>query len=280
MFILNMHSIIKLLVVLLIISVIAFAGFLYWFNSPTKGIDLERYVPVTGDKYVVLVTGDDHGRSLINYLGSGTDRFDEKGKEIKQILESQYGYDNIHLATTKSSFLNEINSLDLKSGDQLSIILMAHGGQLNDGSNYVIWIDEPLTAIELNNSLNRFKGVRSFIFVSSCGSGKFIERITSVNRIIMTSGAETNINTNVPSRNFVKALADKSKSDSDKNGEVSVGEMFNAMKVGIEWDYKNYYSGRIPGADVIQIDDNADGRSTNIRLPAGSEGYLAMETFF
>ena len=47
-------------------------------------------VSVTGNKYAIVVTGDDYGRSLINYLGSGTDRFDEKGKEIKQILESQY----------------------------------------------------------------------------------------------------------------------------------------------------------------------------------------------
>ena len=274
------HPIIKLLIVLFVVSVIAFAGFLYWFNSPIKGTELDGFIPVTGNKYAIVVTGDDYGRSLINYLGSGTDRFDEKGKEIKQILEEQYDYKSIYLATTKKSFLSEMNSFDLKSGDQLSVILMAHGGQLNDGSDYVIWIDEVITAKELNNSLNKFEGVRLFIFVSSCGSGKFIERITSVNRIIMTSGAETNINTNVPSRNFVKSLTNKLISDVDENGKVSVAELFNSMKIGIEWDYKNYYSGRMPGSDVIQIDDNADGRSTNIRLPAGSEGYLAMETFF
>ena len=255
-----MHSIIKLLIVVFVICLIAFAGFLYWFYSPLKGTELEGYVPVTGDKYVVIVTGDDYGLAYLTYLGTGTDRFDELGKEIKTILENQYNYDEVYLETTREGFLSTMNSLNLKKGDQLSVILLAHGGQLKDGSDYAIWIDKTVTATEINNSLSKFEDVRLFVFVASCGSGKFIEKITAVNRVIMTSGAEENTNTGIPVFNFVS-------------------ELFNFVKAGIEKDYNENYRRR-PGADVIQIDDNADGRSTHVDLPSGSDGYLAIETFF
>jgi len=278
-----MHFIIKLLAGTLVLAVILMMVVLIPFLTSPKGTQLKGFTNVTGEKYAIIATGSDHGISLLSSIGSGGTRFTHEGNNIMETLKSDYGYDPSHVflfAEDKAGFLAKMQQLSsqLKAGDQLSVIFLAHGGTLVNSTDFAIILDQPLRAGEMQTAIDRFQNIRTFVFLSSCASGGFVPYLSKVNRVVFTTGVGSEMNTNLPSLAFAEGLARKI-ADQNKDGKVSVTEIFHFIKREVAADYQRITGAIRPDSDLVQVDDNADRVGSIENLPHGSEGYVADITY-
>jgi hypothetical protein len=153
--------------------------------------------------------------------------------------------------------------------DTLLVILLGHG--TFDGSDAKFNLVGPdLTAVEWKKLIDDL-AARLIIVNTTASSFPFLEELSKKGRVVITAtdSAQQRFATVFPEY-FVKAVADLS-SDFDKNGRMSIWEIFTAASAGV----KQYYEQRGQlSTERPLIDDDGDRVGREAQAP-GMDGTLA-----
>lgn len=160
------------------------------------------------------------------------------------------GIDEIKLAATKTNVKSTLSTLSnkLNKDDHLFIFVIDHGGtdDYNTNSYICLWDYENLYDYELATMLEPFtaKYVNVNVVLGQCFSGGFNDNLKKVGCVVASAstGSESSWScSDIPYDEFVyhwicavnEATPNKTsiKSDTDKNGRVTMEEAFNYAKV-------------------------------------------------
>lgn len=160
------------------------------------------------------------------------------------------GIDEIKLAATKTNVKSTLSTLSnkLNKDDHLFIFVIDHGGtdDYNTNSYVCLWDYENLYDYELATMLEPFtaKYVNVNVVLGQCFSGGFNDNLKKVGCVVASAstGSESSWScSDIPYDEFVyhwicavnEATPNKTsiKSDTDKNGRVTMEEAFNYAKV-------------------------------------------------
>lgn len=160
------------------------------------------------------------------------------------------GIDEIKLAATKTNVKSTLSTLSnkLNKDDHLFIFVIDHGGtdDYNTNSYICLWHYENLYDYELATMLEPFtaKYVNVNVVLGQCFSGGFNDNLKKVGCVVASAstGSESSWScSDIPYDEFVyhwicavnEATPNKTsiKSDTDKNGRVTMEEAFNYAKV-------------------------------------------------
>jgi hypothetical protein len=153
--------------------------------------------------------------------------------------------------------------------DTLMVILLGHG--TFDGSDAKFNLVGPdLTAVEWKAMLDAITG-RLVVINTTASSFPFLEELSQKGRVVITAtdSAQQRFATVFPEY-FVKALTDLS-SDFDKNGRMSVWEVFAAASAGVKQHYEQ--RGQLSTERPL-LDDDGDRVGREAQAP-GMDGPLA-----
>lgn len=173
------------------------------------------------------------------------------GSYKSQSLDLDFdGIDEIKLAATKTNVKSTLSTLSnkLNKDDHLFIFVIDHGGtdDYNTNSYICLWDYENLYDYELATMLEPFtaKYVNVNVVLGQCFSGGFNDNLKKVGCVVASAstGSESSWScSDIPYDEFVyhwicavnEATPNKTsiKSDTDKNGRVTMEEAFNYAKV-------------------------------------------------
>ena len=157
----------------------------------------------------------------------------------------------------------------LTAEDTLLLVLLGHG--TFDGADAKFNLVGPdLTAVEWKEVIGGLPA-RLVIVNSTASSFPFLEELSQKGRVVITAtdSAQQRFATVFPEY-FIKAMGDLS-SDFDKNGRMSVWEIFTAASAGV----KQYYEQRGQlSTERPLIDDDGDRVGRDAQAP-GMDGALA-----
>ena len=161
------------------------------------------------------------------------------------------------------------------SNDDIYIILFGHGS--TDGTSAQLNI--PRRDLSDSDYAAMLDGLdaRRIVFVNTASSsGPFIRSMSAPNRIVITatrSGSERN--ETVFPRFFVEALSSAT-ADLDRNGELTVAEVF---RYAAENTARDYETNNHLATEHALLDDNGDGNGSELdELNEGLDGALASIT--
>jgi hypothetical protein len=155
------------------------------------------------------------------------------------------------------------------SEDTLLVVLLGHG--TFDGIDAKFNLVGPdLTAVEWKGLIEGLAG-RVVIVNSTASSFPFLEELSRKGRVVITAtdSAAQRFATVFPEY-FVKAMADLS-SDFDKNGRMSIWEIFSAASAGVRQHYEQ--RGQLSTERPL-LDDDGDRVGREAQAP-GMDGTLA-----
>jgi hypothetical protein len=153
--------------------------------------------------------------------------------------------------------------------DTLLLVLLGHG--TFDGADAKFNLVGPdLTAVEWKGLIEGLAG-RVVIVNTTASSFPFLEELSQKGRVVITAtdSAAQRFATVFPEY-FVKAMADLS-SDFDKNGRMSIWEIFSAASAGVKQHYEQ--RGQLSTERPL-LDDDGDRIGREAQAP-GMDGTLA-----
>ena len=160
-----------------------------------------------------------------------------------------------------------------KPGNLVLIVLIGHGSVDGQQAKFNL-IGPDLSAKDYAQMLSAMPG-RRIVFVNcASSSGEFVKPLSGDNRVIVTATRSGNEqNATIFAEHFVAALTGGA-ADADKNGRLSVLEVFNyATKLTADW-YKQ--KNRLATEHAL-IDDNGDG--VGHEEAAGGDGSMARVVY-
>jgi hypothetical protein len=161
----------------------------------------------------------------------------------------------------------------LTGDDMLMVVLIGHG--TFDGVDAKFNLVGPdLSAAEWKALLDSLPG-RLVVVNTTASSFPFLEELSRAGRVVITAtdSAAQRFATVFPEY-FTRALADRS-SDLDKNGRVSVWEVFTAASAGVKRHYEQ--RGQLSTERPL-LDDNGDREGREADTP-GEDGASARTTY-
>jgi len=161
----------------------------------------------------------------------------------------------------------------LTRDDMLMVVLIGHG--TFDGVDAKFNLVGPdLSAAEWKTLLDGLPG-RLVVVNTTASSFPFLEELSRAGRVVITAtdSAAQRFATIFPEY-FTRALADRS-SDFDKNGRVSVWEVFTAASAGVKRHYEQ--RGQLSTERPL-LDDNGDREGREANTP-GEDGASAQAIY-
>jgi hypothetical protein len=158
--------------------------------------------------------------------------------------------------------------------DSLVLIVLVGHGSFDGRQAKFNLVGPDLTAEDYAALIGSMNGARVVFVNCASSSGEFIKPLSAENRIVITATRSGNEqNATVFADKLVAGLGDFA-ADTDKNGRLSVAEVFSyASKLTADW-YKD--QDRLATEHAL-LDDNGDG--TGHEQPTAGDGVLAKTTF-
>jgi hypothetical protein len=219
-----------------------------------------------GEKYSA-----DHERWASSLASTLRDRFSFPPEHIV-VLSANAAPDR---RSTRDNIARAIQALrgQAAPGDLVLLLLVGHGSV--DATAAKFNLPGPDMDDEEWAALLRGMPGRVVFVNGASGSSPFLQRLTAPERIVITA-------TDSPAQRFytvfpdrlVEALADPAV-DRDKNGRVSIWEMFAATSAAVRQHYEQ--KGQLSTERPV-LDDDGDGRGSEAETP-GTDGALARTTY-
>jgi hypothetical protein len=177
--------------------------------------------------------------------------------------------------STRDNITRAIQGLraQARADDLVLVLLVGHGSVDDTAAKFNL----PGPDMDDGEWADLFRGMPGrVVFINGAsGSSPFLQRLAAPERIIITA-------TDSPAQRFytvfpdrlVEALADPSV-DRDKNGRVSIWEMFAATSAAVRQHYEQ--KGQLSTERPV-LDDDGDGRGSEAETP-GTDGALARTTY-
>lgn len=169
---------------------------------------------------------------------------------------------NVHELSDKAANRDGVNQAfttlasRAQPDDEVFIVLFGHGS-FTGGEGSFNLVGPDLSAADFSLLLDQLSGQRVAFINTSSSSGAFLEPLAGPGRTVITatrSGGERN-ETRFPEF-FIEALSSES-ADQDRNGRLSILEVFEFAAAGVEAAYEQ--SGHIP-TEHATLDDGSDGK--------------------
>jgi hypothetical protein len=232
------------------------------------------------DRYAVVITGASGGSPY-------AEKYDTWRAALVTLLEQKLKYRGDHLfvlaeresQTVAKATGENIRDLfgalrrRLAGDDALFVFLIGHGTADGDEAKFNL-VGPDLTSSEWSRLLEPVPGRLVFIDTTG-GSFPFMRRLGAPGRVVITAtdSAAQQFETIFPE--FVIQAVDDPAADADKNGRVSVWEMFTHASAGVRrWFERN---GQLATERPL-LDDNGDGTGREAQNP-GPDGALARAIY-
>ena len=165
----------------------------------------------------------------------------------------------------------------VKPGDQVLIVLIGHGS--GDGPDTKFNIPGPdLSAADFAKILNRFMAQHVAFLDLTSASGDALPIVSGPNRIVITATKSAyERNESQFARFFVDALDKPTGADVDKDGRVSLLE---AYRYAVTETRRSYSNDERLITEHAQLDDNGDGKGTDLPDGRGAGDGLVSRRFF
>ena len=233
-------------------------------------------------KYAVVASGSSHDDLHSEWFRNST------REAYDLLLENDYTDENIYFlfedpsekdVDFKSTYENFVNVLyelqdKLTSQDQIVFFLIGHG--MFDGTNsYYELTDYNISDTDFAYLLSSIERKRMIVVFSPCNTGGFVDDLSSLDTIVITSTRADEANQAA----FIEPFLSAFRGDGDENsdGKVSFAEAFNYATSDVAKQYVNRNWG--PVREHPQLDDNGDSLSHEAPMPNGGDGDLARATF-
>jgi hypothetical protein len=219
--------------------------------------------------------GDDYAATYARWeaalVGSLTDRLGFAPERIAVL--SGHSTDP-SLRSTEGNVRRALASLRTGRPDDLVLIALIGHGNLDTGGAKFNLVGPDLDAAQWRSLMDGVPG--RLVFVNATGASfPFLGQLSGPNRIVITATDSTaqRFDTVFPDL-LLKAIDDPA-TDQDRNGRLSVWEVFSAASAGV----RQYYQQRGQLAtERALLDDNADRVGREAGAP-GQDGALARTTY-
>lgn len=205
---------------------------------------------------------------------------------LTSVLQERFGFapDRITVLTpdadpsgrsTRENVARVIGEAAVRSApdDLLLVALIGHGTVDTTSAKFNL----PGPDLDESDWASLLRTVKArLIFINTAsGSFPFLQRLSGPNRIVITAtdSSAQRFYTVFPEY-LVAALQDDA-ADRDKNGRLSVWELFDAATAGVRGHYER--KGQLPTERPL-LDDDGDGRGAEAEA-SGSDGVLARTTY-
>jgi hypothetical protein len=230
---------------------------------------------LAGERYAIVVSGVSGGEKYSaqqqkwrTELGTAL-RVTLAFPEANVLVFSEDGSDSLKATAVNVRTVFGDLRRRVTAEDTLLVVLLGHG--TFDGSDAKFNLVGPdLTAVEWKGLIDGLDA-RLIVVNTTASSFPFLEELSRKGRVVITAtdSAQQRFATVFPEY-FVKAMADLS-SDFDKNGRMSIWEIFTAASAGV----KQYYEQRGQlSTERPLIDDDGDQMGREARAP-GADGTLS-----
>ncbi|MDR1989488.1 MAG: hypothetical protein LBQ09_04575 [Acidobacteriaceae bacterium] len=234
------------------------------------------------DRYALVITGASGGSPY-------KERYDAWRETLVKTFEQTFHYPADHIVVlaeeasetirqaTRENVRAVVGELRARLGqdDTLTVVLIGHGSSAGGDAAKFNLVGPDLTAAEWGALCRDLPGQLVFVNTSS-GSFPFVEALSGRNHIVITANdsAAQQFETVFPEY-FIETLAGTS-ADTDKDGRVSVWELFVAVADRV----KRYYqeNGQLATERPL-LDDNGDGIGREFDEP-GPDGVLSRVAYF
>ena len=183
--------------------------------------------------------------------------------------------------STRESIRREVEGLRQKSSpdDRLWVFVLGHAN-LEDGHAYLHLPGPDLDEVEFAALFRGLPGREQVFWMTTAGSGAFLAPLSSPGRIVVAATERVGESNETE---FPHALAEVSRRplarlDADKDGKVSVREVFVATSEAVE---ARFAADKRAPTEHAQLDDNGDGVGTEpkpLEKPTNPDGSLASKT--
>lgn len=215
-------------------------------------------------------------------------------RDLRESLIDRFGFDRVNVTVlsgvdapeTKPSTQEHVRAAveELKGRvrpDDLVLLVLIGHGTVGEAEAKFNLVGPDLTSAEWNALLDGMPG-RLVVINTTGGSFPFLRDLASKGRIVVTAtqSVAQRFDTVYPEQ-LVAALKDPSV-DLDKNGRVSIWELFVWTSRNVATHYER--QGLLP-TERAMLDDDGDGRGVEAEAPdgegrsAGADGALARATF-
>ncbi|HEX6210345.1 MAG TPA: hypothetical protein VF136_06190 [Methylomirabilota bacterium] len=232
------------------------------------------------ERHALIVTGAPGGESFEATYATweaalATILRDRLGFGEAQVTVLSGATTEARLQSTRENVRREVARLRSALGqhDLLLVVLIGHGN-VDDGQAKFNLVGPDLTSTEWSELVRDLPG-RLVLMNTTGGSFPFLGDLAAANRIVITATDSTaqRYDTVFPEQ-LIAALEDPA-ADLDKNGRVSVWELFARTSHGVTQHYER--QGLLPTERAL-LDDNGDG--TGIESGGeGMDGGLARATY-
>jgi len=233
-------------------------------------------VPAFADRIIIIV-------------GKGgqpqyTQKFNAYADKLDRALTSQLGYQSSQIVMLRESSGDSASHVrrtfaqlaTIGPEEQVTVIYFGHG--THDGQ----WAKLNLTGsdlrdVDLATLLDRLPSRQQIVVHTGAASGPFIQKLSHANRVIITAtrGGDENHTTVFPEY-FIDALTAGSEADLDKNGEISLLEVFDYARDRLVRFYED--AKRLRPEHPL-LDDNGDGEGSETPSSASGDGRLANKVY-
>jgi len=230
------------------------------FAFIVAGVSGSEKIAATQDKWVTTLVATLKGK-----LGFPADH-------VVTLTESGTG----PASSTREGVLAALAAMKqrVKESDMLMVVLIGHGTSVGNVAKFNL-VGPDMDSTEWKKSLDGIPGRVVFVNTTSA-SFPFVQDLSAKNRIVIsaTDSASQKFDTIFP-QYFIEALDNLAAADSDKNGRLSVWEVFAyaSQAVKAAFDQK----GTLVTERAV-LDDNGDGVAKEATA-TGADGVLAKTTF-
>lgn len=185
------------------------------------------------------------------------------------------------LVLAQSTLANTVKAFEslkqrLRPHDTLFIVLIGHTDYEGRQARFNIK-GRDLTDVQLGKLLNTLPACRMCVVVTTANSGYFLRHLSKQGRVVITATkVAREVNETVFPYCFARAFSDRA-SDVNKDGRLTVAEIFAYAKANVEKFYKDQ---GIMQTEHALIDDNGDGLGTLKLEEGGRDGKLARDFSF
>jgi len=238
---------------------------------------------------IVLSSVQAFADRIIIIVGKGgqpqyTQKFNAYADKLDKALTSQLGYQSSQIVMLRESSGDSVSHVRrafaqlaaIAPEEQVAVIYFGHG--THDGQWAKLNLTGPdLRDVDLAALLDRLPSRQQIVVHTGAASGPFIQKLSHANRVIITatrSGDENH--TTVFPEYFIEALTAGTEADLDKNGEISLLEVFDYARDRLVRFYED--AKRLRPEHPL-LDDNGDGEGSETPSSASGDGRLANKIY-
>ncbi|MEX1197535.1 MAG: hypothetical protein WEB57_06720 [Pseudohongiellaceae bacterium] len=156
-------------------------------------------------------------------------------------------------------------------GDQLTVILIGHGSS-RFGEARINNAGPDVTASEFADMLEPFEGVDIAVINTTSASYPFSEALSAPGRVIISATRSPAERYDTMFSGFLVEALEERNADLDRNGRLSLLEVFNHTRRSVEGWYEE--QGRLATEHAV-LDDSGDGNFVAEPEPLQGDGLLA-----